>query len=327
VVKHPLLRYLSRRLIILLSSFAVALVALFVLLRVIPGDPAATLAPIGATPQQIAAARHLVGTDQTLLSQFIHWVSQISTFHLGNSLISGSPIAPEIASRLRITIPLTLISFAIAILIAVPVGYLAAQRSSTWYGRVLNTISQFGIAIPIFWVGLIFIYSFALRLMILPAGGFPPNGWSDFGGSLKSLVLPVATISFVMSASLTRYVRSATLDVLNSEYLRTARALGFSQRQAIWNHGVRNAASPIISILGIELATTFVGAVVVETVFALPGLGSMLVRAIQESDYVSMQGVLFVSTLVVMMSGFFADALQKWVDPRLNRFSIKSETQ
>jgi peptide/nickel transport system permease protein len=192
---------------------------------------------------------------------------------------------------------------------------------------VLNTISQFGIAIPIFWVGLIFIYSFALRLMILPAGGFPPNGWSDFGGSLKSLVLPVATISFVMSASLTRYVRSATLDVLNSEYLRTARALGFSQRQAIWNHGVRNAASPIISILGIELATTFVGAVVVETVFALPGLGSMLVRAIQESDYVSMQGVLFVSTLVVMMSGFFADALQKWVDPRLNRFSIKSETQ
>lgn len=324
MVIYPFLRYLVRRIAILIVSFWVALVGLFLLLRVVPGDPSDSLIPIGATSDQIAAAKHLVGTDKPLLSQFLHWISQISTFHFGDSLISGTPIAPEILSRLRITIPLTLFSFVVAILLAVPIGYLAAQKSQTWYGRALNTISQFGIAIPVFWVGLIFIYAFSLRLMVLPAGGFPPNGWASPLDSLKSLVLPVSTIAFVMSASLARYVRSATLEVLQSDYLRTARALGYSKRQALWNHGIRNGAAPIISILGIELATTFVGAVVVETVFALPGLGSMLIKAIQENDYVAVQGVLFVSTLIVMISGFGAEVLQRWTDPRLNRFSSES---
>jgi peptide/nickel transport system permease protein len=324
--KHPLVRYLARRILILFASFASALIALFVLLRIIPGDPSDSLIPIGATPDQIKAAKHLVGTDKPLIFQFGHWLTQITTFHFGNSLISGSPVAPEIAARLRITLPLTLIAFVIAIVIAVPIGFLAAYKGGTWYGRLLNTISQFGIAIPVFWVGLIFIYAFALKFLILPAGGFPPNGWSNFGGALKSLILPVATISFVMSASLARYIRSATLDVLQSDFLRTSRALGFSLKRSIWSHGIRNAAAPVISILGIELATTFVGAVVVETVFALPGLGSMLVKAIQENDYASVQGVLFVSTLIVMVSGFAADALQKWLDPRLNRYANEVRT-
>ena len=327
VAKRPFVRYLVRRLIILATSFCVAIIALFILLRIMPGDPSDSLIPIGATKEQINAAKHLVGTDQSLPTQFVHWISNLVSLHFGNSLISGSPVGPEILSRLRITVPLTLISFLIAILISVPVGYLSAQKGATWYGRTLNTISQFGIAIPVFWVGLIFIYAFALHWMIFPAGGFPASGWADFGGSIKSLALPIATISFVMSASLARYVRSATLDVRNSEYLRTARSLGFSLRQAMLSHGVRNAASPIISILGIELATTFVGAVVVETVFALPGLGSMLVKAIQENDYVAVQGVLFVSTLIVMLGGFGADALQKWIDPRLNRFSNQNGVQ
>lgn len=322
--KHPFFSYLGRRFLILTISFCAALVALFVLLRIVPGDPSDSLIPIGATAEQIAAAKHLVGTDKSLLAQFLHWISQISTFHFGNSLISGTPIAPEILSRLRITVPLTLLAFALAILIALPVGYLAAQRAGSWYGRTLNTISQFGIAIPVFWVGLILIYIFALGLKILPAGGFPSTGWGDFVGAIKSLLLPLFTISFVMSASLARYIRSATLEVMESDYLRTARSLGFSRRQALWNHGIRNGAAPIVSILGIEFATTFVGAVVVETVFALPGLGSMLVKAIQENDYSAVQGVLFVSTAIVMLSGFFADALQKWMDPRLNRYTAES---
>lgn len=321
MISHPLLKYLARRFLILVTSFASALVVIYVLLRIIPGDPSDSLVPIGATPTQILAAKHAVGTDKPLIAQFGHWISQIVRLRFGNSYISGSPVAPEIFARLRITLPLTLIAFALAILIAIPVGIAAARKGERWYGRVLNTISQFGIAIPVFWVGLIGIYAFALKLMILPAGGFPANGWSDFGGALKSLVLPVFTIAFVMSASLARYIRSATLDVLNSDFLRTSRSLGFSFREALWSHGVRNAAAPVISILGIELATTFVGAVVVETVFALPGLGSLLVKAIQENDYATVQGVLFVSTLIVMISGFAADALQKWLDPRLNRYT------
>jgi peptide/nickel transport system permease protein len=230
-------------------------------------------------------------------------------------------VGPEIWQRLRITIPLTLIAFVIALLLALPIGFLSAYKERTWYGNILNSISQIGIAIPIFWVGLIFIYSFALKLMWFPAGGFPSDGWLKPGEALKSLVLPVLTIAFVMSASLARYIRSATIDVLDSDFLRTARSLGLSFGQAFWRHGLKNAAAPVVSILGIELATTFVGAVVVETVFALPGLGSMLVKGIQENDYANVQGVLVISTLIVMVSGFIADVIQKWLNPRLNKYS------
>src|ERR1700685_1825009 len=151
MAKYPFLRYLVRRFLILIASFSSALVVLFVLLRILPGDPSDSLIPIGATSEQILAAKHLVGTDKPLFVQFIHWISQITTLHFGNSLISGSPVAPEIVSRLRITLPLTFIAFAVAILIAVPVGFLIANKGNTWYGKVLNTVSQFGIAIPVFW--------------------------------------------------------------------------------------------------------------------------------------------------------------------------------
>ncbi|MFA5919622.1 MAG: ABC transporter permease, partial [Candidatus Nanopelagicaceae bacterium] len=222
-------------------------------------------------------------------------------------------------SRLSVTVPLTLISFLIAITIAVPLGFIAAYKAKTWYGALLNSVSQLGIAIPVFWVGVILILIFALRLMILPAGGFPPTGWSDPGQALRSLFLPVVTIALVMSASLTRYVRSATLDVLNSDYLRTSRSLGSSFMEAMWRHGVRNAASPVVSILGMELATTFIGAVVVEAVFALPGLGSLLVQGIAQRDYPIIQGILFVSTMAVLIIGFLADLAQRFIDPRLSK--------
>jgi peptide/nickel transport system permease protein len=185
-------------------------------------------------------------------------------------------------------------------------------------------LSQLGIAIPVFWVGLLLITVFALHLRILPAGGFPQNDWSDPGGALTALTLPVITIALVMSASLIRYVRSATLDVLASDHLRTARALGSSFTGAMWRHGIRNAAVPVISILGIELATTFLGAVVVESVFALPGLGNMLIQGITERDYPVIQGILLVSTFAVLLIGFLADLVQRLIDPRLRAHVAKA---
>ena len=317
----PLVRYLIRRFLVLCATFCTSLVAIFILLRIVPGDPSDSLIPIGATPDQIRAAKHLVGTDKPLFFQFTHWVTQTASLHFGNSLTSGSPIAPEIFARLQITIPLTVSAFLIALTLSIPTGIIAARKGSTWYGKFLNYFSQLGIAIPVFWVGLISVYLFALRLNLLPAGGFPSTSWHDPAGAIKSLILPVLTVSFVMGASLTRYIKSATLDVLNSDFLRTSRSLGYSFGKSMWSHGIRNGAAPVISVLGIEFATTFVGAVVVETVFALPGLGSMLVKGIQEHDYSTVQGVLFVSTLIVMISGFIADILQKWLDPRLNKYS------
>jgi peptide/nickel transport system permease protein len=252
------------------------------------------------------------------MEQFAHWIGDLASFNLGTSLIGHVPVGPEINSRLSVTVPLTLISFFVAITIAVPLGFLAAYKAKTWYGTILNAISQLGIAIPVFWVGVILILIFALRMMILPAGGFPPTGWNDPAQAIRSLILPVLTISLVMSASLIRYVRSATLDVINSDYLRTSRSLGSSFMSAMWRHGIRNAASPVVSILGMELATTFIGAVVVESVFALPGLGSFLVQAISQRDYPIIQGILFVSTMGVLLIGFLADLAQRFIDPRLS---------
>lgn len=310
-------RYLLRRFGFLLVSLALASVVLFALLRLLPGDPANALTTVGATPEQIAAARQSIGSDKPLPEQFTHWLGQLASGDLGTSFVSALPVGPEVAARLDVTVPLTLAAFVLAVLIALPAGFTAAYKRHTWYGGLLNGVSQLGIAVPVFWLGMILIAVFALNAGWLPAGGFPPDGWSLPGEAIRSLVLPVVTIALVMSASLIRYVRSATLDVLGSDYLRTARALGSSFGQAMWRHGLRNASVPVVSVLGIELASTLLGAVVVESVFALPGLGSLLVTGIAQHDYPVVQGVLFVSTLAVLLIGFAADLVQRIIDPRL----------
>ncbi|MFB8268475.1 MULTISPECIES: ABC transporter permease [unclassified Streptomyces] len=309
--------YLLRRLAFLVVSLVLASIVLFVLLRMLPGDPANALTSVGASPEQIAAARHSIGSDRPLPEQFTHWVGQLATGDLGTSFVSSLPVGPEVVHRLSVTVPLTLAAFVLAVLIAVPAGFVAAYRRRTWYGALLSGVSQLGIAVPVFWLGMILIVVFALNAGWLPSGGFPQDGWSDPAQAIRSLVLPVVTIALVMSASLIRYVRSATLDVLDSDFLRTSRALGSSFGQAMWRHGLRNASVPVISILGIELASTLLGAVVVESVFALPGLGSLLATGIAQHDYPVIQGVLFVSTLAVLLIGFAADLVQRIIDPRL----------
>ncbi|MCX5086559.1 ABC transporter permease [Streptomyces sp. NPDC056121] len=309
--------YLLRRLAFLVVSLVLASIVLFVLLRMLPGDPANALTSVGASPEQIAAARHSIGSDRPLPEQFTHWMGQLATGDLGTSFVSSLPVGPEVVQRLSVTVPLTLSAFVLAVLIAVPAGFVAAYKRRTWYGALLSGVSQLGIAVPVFWLGMILIVVFALNAGWLPSGGFPQDGWSDPAQAIRSLVLPVVTIALVMSASLIRYVRSATLDVLDSDFLRTSRALGSSFGQAMWRHGLRNASVPVISILGIELASTLLGAVVVESVFALPGLGSLLATGIAQHDYPVIQGVLFVSTLAVLLIGFAADLVQRIIDPRL----------
>lgn len=309
--------YLIRRLALLVVSLVVAAVVIFVLLRLLPGDPANALVAVGATPQQIAQARHSIGSDLPLGQQFGVWASQLLRLDLGDSFISGLPVGPELAQRMVVTIPLTLIAFVLAVLVAAPVGFVAARYSRTWVGVVFSAFAQLGIAVPVFWVGILLVWAFALGLHVLPAGGFPQDSWADPASAATSLVLPVATIAIVMSASVSRYVRAACLDVLGSDYLRTFRALGASFGSAMLRHGAKSVAVPVVSILGIELATTFLGAVVVESVFALPGLGSMLVTAIAQHDYPSIQGVLLLTTLIVLVVGLLADLTQRMLDPRL----------
>ena len=298
-------------------SVVIAAVILFVLLRLLPGDPANALVSVGADAAQIEAARKQVGSDLPLYEQFLRFAGSLARFDLGNSFVSGAPVLAEIGKRLIVTVPLTLLAFVVAVAIAVPLGILSVVRQNHWYGGLISVVSQLGIAVPVFWIGILLVTLFAVNLRLFPSGGFPSRGWQSPGVALQALVLPVATIAIVMSASLIRYVRSATQDVLGSDYLRTARALGATFSEALIRHGIRNGAVPVISVLGIELASTLLGAVVVERVFALPGLGSMLLLGIEQRDYPNVQGVLFVSTLLVLLLGFAADLLQRLIDPRL----------
>jgi peptide/nickel transport system permease protein len=295
----------------------VAAVVLFVLLRLLPGDPANALLGVGATEEQIIAARAQIGSDQPLLVQFGTFLGNLARFDLGASFVSRAGVLEEIGNRMSVTAPLTIFGFLLAIVIALPLGILAAVKSQRWYGAAISIVSQLGIAIPVFWLGILLVTLFAINLRLFPSGGFPLKGWTDFGEAAIAMVLPVLTVALVIAASLIRYVRAATLDVLGSDYIRTARALGASFPEALVKHGIRNGAVPVVSILGIELATTFLGAVVVEKVYALPGLGSMLLLAIQQRDYPNVQGVLFISTLLVLLIGFAADLLQRFIDPRL----------
>ncbi|MDO5642071.1 MAG: ABC transporter permease, partial [Paracoccus sp. (in: a-proteobacteria)] len=297
-------RYLLRRSFVLALSLVAAGLVLFVLLRLLPGDPTAALLGVGADAAQIAAAREQLGSDQPMPVQLGWFLSDLARFDLGRSFISNQPVLPEILERMTVTVPLTVAAFLLAIALAVPLGVLAAVRADRWYGAAISAISQLGIAVPVFWIGILLVWLVAIEWRLLPASGFPISGWGDPGGALRSLILPVVTIGIVMGASLLRYVRSATLDVLGADYLRNARALGESFPQALIRHGIRNGAVPVISILGIELASTLLGAVVVERVFNLPGLGSMLLLGIQQRDYPSVQGVLLITTLAVLLIGF-----------------------
>lgn len=309
--------YLLRRSAFLLLSFVGAMLLIFLLLRVLPGDPANALTSIDATQEQIDAAREQVGSNLPLHEQLTTWIGDLLHLDLGTSFISGTSVGADIAQRLVVTLPLTLISFVVAVVLASLLGYLAAVKSHTRLGTVVSGIAQVGVAVPVFWIGILLVWILALELRLFPSGGFPRRDWADPGDALRSLFLPALTIVIVMTASLTRYVRSAVLDVLDSDHLRNAQALGASFGQAFWRHGVRNAAVPVISILGVELASTLLGAVVVESVFTLPGLGSMLTLGIEQHDYPTIQGVLLVTTFFVLVIGFLADVVQRIVDPRL----------
>lgn len=300
----------------LLLALALAVTILFVVLRLL-GNPVFALISVGATDEEIAAAATRLGVDRPIYEQFFDYLAQLARLDFGQSFTNHLSVGDEIMRRLNVTLPLTLLAFGLSVIIAVPVGFFAAWKSRSWYGTTFSALSQVGGAIPVFWVGILLVAVFALGWRVLPAGGFPRTDWEDPAAALRSLALPVITIAIVAGSDLARYVRSATLDVLGQQYMRAARATGQSFGSALWRHGVRNGVVPVISILAILLSTTFVGAVIIERVFALPGLGDMLLVGIKEQDFPSVQGVLLFSTALVLVLGFIADIAQRLIDPRL----------
>jgi peptide/nickel transport system permease protein len=307
-----------RRTAVFLVSTALATVVVFAFMAVLPGDPARVALGINATPEAVAATRARFGTDRPLLVQYLDWVRGLPTGHFGRSYVTSDLIGPQILDRLQVTLWLVVVATLIAIAIALPLGMVAAVRHRSASGALLSALSQIGVAVPSFLAGILLVAVFAVKLRLLPSGGWtPPN--EDPAQFLRQLVLPALSLGVVQGAVLTRYVRSAVLDILREDFLRTARAKGLSPYRALIRHGLRNAAIPVVTVLGLQLATLLIGAVVVERVFVIPGLGSLLLDGVANRDLLLVQGVVMVLVVAVLLVNLIVDILYTVLDPRLRR--------
>lgn len=309
---------LLRRTGILVASVAAASVLVFACMAILPGDPAEVALGTNATPGAVAQVRKEFGTDRPLPVQYADWAGGLPSGDFGVSYVTRDAIGPQISDRIQVTLILVLAATLVALAIALPLGTLAAARHRRASGVVLAAVSQVGAAVPAFLAGILLVAVFAVGLGWLPSSGWTPPD-QDFGAFLQQLVLPAVSLGLVEGAVLTRYVRSAVLEVLREDFLRTARAKGMTAGQALVRHGLRNAAIPVITVLGLQLSTLLVGAVVIERVYVIPGLGSFLLDSVSDRDLLSVQGAVMVITLLVLLVNYLVDVLYVVVDPRLRR--------
>ena len=309
--------YVARRVGIFLFSVLVASALVFSVMSILPGDPATVMLGTQATPAAVEALRTELGLDRPIPIQYLDWLSGVVRGDLGVSIFSGQEIAAQIAARLRITVPLAAMAMTMTILLAFPAGVYAASRHRRLGDTVVSTLSQIGLAIPAFWAGLLLVTVFAVGRGWFPANGFP--GWESIGRGLRALFLPALSLAIVQGAIITRYVRSAVLDTMREDYIRTARSKGLSRSAALWRHGLRNAAIPVLTILGLQFAALLAGTVVIESVFVLPGLGSMLLQAITRRDLLLVQGGAFVIVAIILTINLLVDLTYRFIDPRVAR--------
>ena len=289
---------------------------MFFLLRTLPGDLASLKLGVDASPEALTQVRQEFGLDQSLVAQYIEWISDAARGDLGVSMLTGADISQEILNKATVTLPLIGLASVLAILFAVPLGMYSALNFRNRRGIGVSAASQLGIAIPTFWVGVILITIFAVKFQILPSGGFPDEGWSSWANCLESLILPSTTLALGQGAILMRFARSATIDVIQQDFFRTARSTGLSRSQALRIHGIRNAIVPVISVLGVQIATLIVGAIIVESVFSLPGIGQMLLQDVGIRDYTKVQGTVAATTAAVFFVSFLIDAIIALINPK-----------
>ncbi|MBV2185144.1 MAG: ABC transporter permease [Rhizobium sp.] len=311
-----MLTLVARRLGSLVLTLAAVSVLIFIVMDVLPGDPAAIMLGTSASPDTLAALRRELGLDQPLVVRYVLWLGGLATGDLGNSYTYGVPVAGLIAERLAVTLPLALMAILISMLIAIPLGVASAAARNSSFDYLAGVLSQMFIAVPGFWVALILILAFSISLGWMPAGGFP--GWdAGFLTGLKALLLPAVALALPQAGVLTRVTRSSVLEVLHEDYVRTARAKGLPRRVALWRHAVPNALVPVITILGLQFTFLIAGAILIENVFNLPGLGRLAYQALTQRDIIVMQDVvLFFAGLVIVMN-FLVDMAYLVLDPRL----------
>jgi peptide/nickel transport system permease protein len=311
-----MLTYVVRRILAVFPVMGVVVLFVFVLIRIAPGDPAAIIAGDYASPQAIEAIRVALGLDQPLHVQLRVYVTNVLRGDLGRSLHSKLPVRTLIAQRLEPTVALTLSTLALAVTLAVPLGILAAWKAGTWVDRAVMVFAVAGFSIPVFWLGFLMIYGFAVTLDVLPVQGYVSYR-EDVGAFARHLVLPTLTLGLVYMALLTRITRASMLEVLGADYIRTAQAKGQGSRRILFGHALKNASVPIVTTIGVGLTLLISGVVITESVFALPGLGRLTVDAVLQRDYSIIQGVTLLSSAVYVLVNLVVDLCYLLLDPRI----------
>lgn len=311
-----MLRLILSRLVATIPVMAVVAIFVFLMLRLSPGDPAAILAGDVATPEVIAAIRADLGLDRPIWEQFVVWIGQLAQGDLGRSILSKQPVSMMIGQRIEPTLSLALTTLLFSILVALPLGVIAAWKQGSWLDRGIMAFSVLGFSVPVFVLGYVWIYIFAMELRWLPVQGFTPigNGLLPF---LENIALPTLALSFIYIALFARITRAAMLEVLGEDYIRTAYAKGLKERVVLTRHALRNAAIPIVSVIGIGFALLIGGVVVTETVFNVPGLGRLVVDAVLARDYPIIQGVILALSGVYVAVNLLIDIAYVLLDPRI----------
>ena len=308
--------YVLRKLAFFLAAVFVASIAIFLLIRAAGGNVAAIVLGKDATAEAIEALVKSYGLDRPLIVQYFDWIAKLFQGDLGRSFRTKEAVADLVVGRLSVSVPLALSGLLLGILIAIPVGTYAARNVGKPSGAVLALLSQIGIAVPVFWAGILLSVLFGVRLGWLPTGGWVD--WStDWVGAVRSLVLPVLALGLILAAVLIRYVRSAVLDVMNQDYVRTARAVGMTRTQALLQVGLRNASLPIVTIIGLQIAELIGGTVIIEMVFSLPGLARMILANVAAREVIVVQSSVMIIIVFVIFVNFVVDLLYGLLDPRV----------
>jgi peptide/nickel transport system permease protein len=311
-----MLAYIVRRIVATIPVMAVVALFVFSLLYIAPGDPAAVIAGDQATPADVERIRQSLGLDRPFLVQFGEWIWRILHGDIGTSIFTNLPVSTMIAQRIEPTLSLMVITLCLAVAIAVPMGVAAAWKAGTWFDRAIMAFAVLGFSVPVFVVGYLLAYVFALELDWLPVQGYTPFSdgvWPWF----KNLILPAIALGCLYIALIARITRAAMLDVLQQDYIRTARAKGVGQWGILFVHALKNAAVPIVTVIGIGIALLIGGAVVTESVFAIPGLGRLTVDAILRRDYPVIQGVVLLFSFVYVLVNLMIDLIYTVLDPRI----------
>jgi peptide/nickel transport system permease protein len=307
--------FIFRRTVSFILTLLVVSAVVFAVMNILPGDPALTILGLDATEDALAALRAELGLDEPVLSRYAQWVWNTLRGDFGTSHSFRVPVSDLVAERLPMTISLAISGMVLTVILALALGIGAAANHRKAGDWGVMFLSQLGIAVPAFWLSILLVLLFAVKLRWLPPGGFP--GWSDPWGAMRALILPTVALALVQSAVLARVTRSSALEVMRLDYIRTARAMGFSRQRVLWRHVLPNALIPIVTIVGLQFAALVTGTIVIENVFYLPGLGRLIFQSIANRDLPTVQALVMLFAAIVVTANFIVDLLYLAIDPRL----------